>query len=885
MHPNILMFKIDLIKIHLGDQTDGKALLGTYVCSQVPGDFRWQHGLLTRAVIEGRWILIEDIDYAPADVLSVLLPLLETRQLFIPARGEQVRAQQGFQLFATRTTAARHIGTSAIGDSLWTRVKIAPLQSQELVEVVRAAYPTIAAYVDTVLRLFNKAIESRSKHTRPLSARDLFKWCRRVASQVAPGMTNSHVPQVLCEIFLIEAYDCYCALLPDTAARLQMLQSFAQELGLSAEYVVHLWSQHKPQLQRTPTALSIGRASIALRTGDTDSPAIAASSAPFAYTGHTLRNLERVAASVQRAEAVLLVGETGGGKTSLVQHLAERTGQRLSVVNLSQQSESADLLGGFKPIDVLQLATPIMEQFETLFSRTFSRKANQKFLGGIQTSFAKRRWVRWVTMLHNAVEQAMTKLSNKSSSAANEEEQADETGSSSAAAAAAAGTATGRVQRLRLDEPSLIQRWTTFSSQLVQFSSQREQIASNFLFAFAEGLLVKAVQRGQWVLLDEVNLATTEMLESLSGLLESAHGTLVLPERGGDADAVVRRHPDFRIFACMNPATDVGKRDLPPALRSRMTEIYVDEMSNTDDLSDLVRSYLGRVTAGATPWSEIVAFYLHARALAADGTLLDGANVRPHFSLRTLSRALEYTAIVAPVYGWRRALHEGFSMAFLTQLNTASQTLLRTKLDGSVFKGDNVKALLNNVPQRPADEAGVGHELIEQFWILRSTAAAASTGAAVSAAAGYLPKYSLTKSVKANLRSLARVVAARRYTSFFNYFIIYRPSSARRFPVLIQGPTSAGKTSMIEYLANATGHRFVRINNHEHTDLQEYLGSYVTDATGRLVFQEGVLVEALRKGYWIVLDELNLAPSEVLEALNRLLDDNRELFIPETQVH
>lgn len=39
----------------------------------------------------------------------------------------------------------------------------------------------------------------------------------------------------------------------------------------------------------------------------------------------------------------------------------------------------------------------------------------------------------------------------------------------------------------------------------------------------------------------------------------------------------------------------------------------------------------------------------------------------------------------------------------------------------------------------------------------------------------------------------------------------------------------------------------------------------------------------MRKGYWIILDELNLAPSEVLEALNRVLDDNRELFIPETQ--
>ena len=48
-------------------------------------------------------------------------------------------------------------------------------------------------------------------------------------------------------------------------------------------------------------------------------------------------------------------------------------------------------------------------------------------------------------------------------------------------------------------------------------------------------------------------------------------------------------------------------------------------------------------------------------------------------------------------------------------------------------------------------------------------------------------------------------------------------------------------------------------------------------------WQEGVLVSALRNGWWLVLDELNLAPSEVLEALNRLLDHNRELFIPETQ--
>lgn len=123
----------------------------------------------------------------------------------------------------------------------------------------------------------------------------------------------------------------------------------------------------------------------------------------------------------------------------------------------------------------------------------------------------------------------------------------------------------------------------------------------------------------------------------------------------------------------------------------------------------------------------------------------------------------------------------------------------------------------------------------------------------------------ITPTVSANLKNLARAVLLRKY------------------PILLQGPTSSGKTSLVTHLANSTGHKCIRINNHEHTDIQEYLGTYISDAEGRLVFHEGPLVSALRNGHWIILDELNLAPTEVLEALNRLLDDNRELFVPELQ--
>jgi hypothetical protein len=55
---------------------------------------RWVAGALTRAVLDGRWALMEDIDRAPFEVLSALLPLLERRRLFLPGRGQLLGTSQ-----------------------------------------------------------------------------------------------------------------------------------------------------------------------------------------------------------------------------------------------------------------------------------------------------------------------------------------------------------------------------------------------------------------------------------------------------------------------------------------------------------------------------------------------------------------------------------------------------------------------------------------------------------------------------------------------------------------------------------------------------------------------------------------------------------------------
>ena len=60
----------DFVTLHLDAQTDSKSLLGAYVCGAAPGEFKWQPGALTQAVTKGVWVLIEDIDLAPFEVLT-----------------------------------------------------------------------------------------------------------------------------------------------------------------------------------------------------------------------------------------------------------------------------------------------------------------------------------------------------------------------------------------------------------------------------------------------------------------------------------------------------------------------------------------------------------------------------------------------------------------------------------------------------------------------------------------------------------------------------------------------------------------------------------------------------------------------------------------------
>ncbi|CAE8606408.1 unnamed protein product, partial [Polarella glacialis] len=920
-----LMGQHEPVFLFCDEQTDIKMLLGTYVCGETVGEFIWRPGIVTEALQKGRWLVLEDVDRIPAEVLAALLPLTDSRRLVIPDRNQRIDAHQHFQLFGTLSSSGQTVlwrpvskidaataedvdNTPMAGEdgaveaaaeemapeagrgripplvSAWTRVWLAPLQESHLASMLIGLYKELAPLQDRLLASA-ATLREAALEAGPLAAasgagpatgpRDLLRWCSRLrqASLVLSPTFTEESRTVL----LREALQTLLGRVADTRLRRSLLARLAPIWSLETG-VADALLQERPTITFLPLTREVLVGSVSLPLGTTCEDADPTSRcAPFAYTSVHARVLQALASAIRNDEPALLVGDTGTGKTSVVQHIGQMLGQEVLVYNFNEQSESTELIGGFRPVDaVMQVMSDLVEAFAAAFEQTFSRRKNAKLLEKVRGLFIARRWTGLLEAVGKTLEDALRSLGDS-------------------VAQASRGV---KATHLTRDWEKIRQLHRAATALGLKGSAPK--------FEFQEGLLVKALRSGAWVVLDEINLAPGDMLQRIQGLVERSPGMhLALPESG---DEMILPHPNFRIFACMNPprlplppdaegdfstnadgispadeaslagarsGASAGKKELPPGIRGRFTEIWVDEVHTADDLGRVVRSYLER-DLPSPPVDAIVGFYKKATLLCRQSALLDGAGRVSYFSLRNLTRALRFALRLArrPVHATpaKHALAQGLAVGFATTLDTSSAkvvedlikealgvdpTVRRTGGGSSSSKGVASATEASTASVQVDKEKGWLN--VEGYWIKAGPQEIDSEKAHQD--------FVITPSVRRNLHNISRML------------------SGGRSPLLLEGPTSSGKTSLVKFLAQLTGHEFVRINNHEHTDLQEYVGQYVCDPeTGQLVFQEGVLVRAARAGHWVVLDELNLAPSEVLEALNRLLDDNRELYIPDTGI-
>lgn len=98
--------------------------------------------------------------------------------------------------------------------------------------------------------------------------------------------------------------------------------------------------------------------------------------------------------------------------------------------------------------------------------------------------------------------------------------------------------------------------------------------------------------------------------------------------------------------------------------------------------------------------------------------------------------------------------------------------------------------------------------------------------------------------------------------------------------VLLTGHMGTGKTMMFLQLAARISQPVVRINLNGQATIADFVG-YNTVINGNIEWIDGLLTMAVRRGFWIILDELDAADASVLFVVQALAEKNGVLTLKE----
>ena len=99
-------------------------------------------------------------------------------------------------------------------------------------------------------------------------------------------------------------------------------------------------------------------------------------------------------------------------------------------------------------------------------------------------------------------------------------------------------------------------------------------------------------------------------------------------------------------------------------------------------------------------------------------------------------------------------------------------------------------------------------------------------------------------------------------------------------PVLCVGETGTGKTGIVRELSESQKKKCIRVNLNGQTSIDEFVGKWLVK-NGETYWQDGVLIQAMKNGWWLLCDEVNACLPEILFVLHSLLDDDKSIVIAE----
>lgn len=112
----------------------------------------------------------------------------------------------------------------------------------------------------------------------------------------------------------------------------------------------------------------------------------------------------------------------------------------------------------------------------------------------------------------------------------------------------------------------------------------------------------------------------------------------------------------------------------------------------------------------------------------------------------------------------------------------------------------------------------------------------------------------------------------------FSHEVSYDIAENRK--VILTGHAGTGKTSCYEQLAARLGQPVMRPTMTGQTTIADFVGFWTVKG-GETVWVDGALPLAMRRGYWLIIDEIDFAEPQILSVLNSVAEKDGVLFLKE----
>jgi MoxR-like ATPase/HEAT repeat protein len=351
-------------------------------------------------------------------------------------------------------------------------------------------------------------------------------------------------------------------------------------------------------------------------------------------------------------------------------------------------------------------------------------------------------------------------------------------------------------------------------------------------FVWKDGILLKAAKEGLWLVLEEINLASSEVIEILNDLLIT--GKLIYSEAG--EQKVIVPSVEFRLFATGNPVSYAQRQVLSEVFLSRF-KIHYQRALTQEELSQMISTLFSIPSALAISIAQFHTILQNQ----ADGRIIGKKERDVYvFTLRDilrLGRRLE-TLLRAEIFEkefFARIFFEIYSVYLGRIRDPFEQEALVSLLDahfGFRTKGLNLEEI-------------IGSQSVDALFKNMS----------VSKGRKFIPEQEADITpTKSQERTLCLILKA----------------LINAEHVILVGKPASGKTTLVRYLAKVLQTNLYYVNLSSDSGLEDFLGSYMQTMKGKWHYQRGLLFKVMEEGSWLLIDEANLSP--LSEYLNTVLD-------------